>query len=81
MLGPELQEGAAEAYARGASLAQYEGIEMGVDEVTNILFSSGTTGEPKAIPWAQTEPLRCALDAFAHMDVRHRGRCSALNLW
>ena len=26
------------------------------DKVTNILFSSGTTGDPKAIPWTQTTP-------------------------
>ncbi|GFR42552.1 hypothetical protein Agub_g3459 [Astrephomene gubernaculifera] len=38
--------------------------------VTNILFSSGTTGEPKAIPWSHLTPLRCALDAWAQLDVR-----------
>ena len=38
--------------------------------VTNILFSSGTTGEPKAIPWTHVTPLRCAADAWAHQDVR-----------
>ena len=36
----------------------------------NILFSSGTTGEPKAIPWTQTTPLKCAADAHFHQDVR-----------
>mmetsp|Transcript_17524 Transcript_17524/g.48917 ORF Transcript_17524/g.48917 Transcript_17524/m.48917 type:complete len:222 (-) Transcript_17524:972-1637(-) len=38
--------------------------------VTNILFSSGTTGEPKAIPWTHVTPIRCAADAWAHHDVR-----------
>jgi acyl-coenzyme A synthetase/AMP-(fatty) acid ligase len=38
--------------------------------VSNILFSSGTTGEPKAIPWTHVTPLRCATDAFFHQDVR-----------
>ena len=28
-------------------------------EPTNILFSSGTTGLPKAIPWTHLTPLRC----------------------
>ncbi|XP_071906357.1 probable CoA ligase CCL12 isoform X2 [Coffea arabica] len=41
-----------------------------IDSVTNILFSSGTTGEPKAIPWTQHSPIRCAADAWAHIDVQ-----------
>ncbi|WP_435011972.1 AMP-binding protein (plasmid) [Tundrisphaera lichenicola] len=36
----------------------------------NILFSSGTTGEPKVIPWTQTTPIKCAADAHFHQDVR-----------
>jgi acetyl-CoA synthetase len=35
----------------------------------NILFSSGTTGEPKAIPWIQTTPIKCATDAHFHQNV------------
>ncbi|XP_062213177.1 actin-binding protein wsp1-like [Phragmites australis] len=38
--------------------------------LTNILFSSGTTGELKAIPWTQLSPMRCAADTWAHLDVR-----------
>lgn len=34
-----------------------------------ILFSSGTTGTPKAIPWTQTTPIKCATDAHFHLDV------------
>jgi len=37
---------------------------------TTILFSSGTTGAPKAIPWDQTTPLKAAIDAHLHHDVR-----------
>ena len=37
---------------------------------TNILFSSGTTGEPKAIPWTQTTPIKCAADAYLHHDIQ-----------
>ena len=37
---------------------------------TNILFSSGTTGEPKAIPWTQTTPIKCAVDAYLHHDIQ-----------
>jgi acetyl-CoA synthetase len=39
---------------------------------TNILFSSGTTGEPKAIPWNQTTPIKCAVDGHLHHDIQPR---------
>jgi len=39
------------------------------DEITNVLFSSGTTGVPKAIPWTHVTPLKCAMDAHFHQDV------------
>ncbi len=42
------------------------------DAHTNILFSSGTTGEPKAIPWTHTTPIKAAVDAYLHHDI-HRG--------
>jgi acetyl-CoA synthetase len=32
----------------------------------NILFSSGTTGDPKAIAWTQITPIKCAADAHFH---------------
>jgi acetyl-CoA synthetase len=38
-------------------------------EITNVLFSSGTTGVPKAIPWSHVTPLKCAMDAHFHQDV------------
>jgi acetyl-CoA synthetase len=40
------------------------------DDTTNILFSSGTTGEPKAIPWTQLTPLKAAIDGTLHLDVK-----------
>ena len=40
------------------------------DDHTNILFSSGTTAEPKAIPWTQTTPIKCAADAYLHHDIQ-----------
>lgn len=48
----------------------YSPVYQSVDALTNILFSSGTTGEPKAVPWSQLSPIRCAADTWAHMDVR-----------
>ncbi|XP_014523507.1 probable acyl-activating enzyme 18, peroxisomal [Vigna radiata var. radiata] len=41
-----------------------------VDSITNILFSSGTTGDPKAIPWTQLAPIRSAADGWAAIDVQ-----------
>lgn len=39
-------------------------------DVINILFSSGTTGDPKAIPWTHQTPLKCAVDGLVHQDIR-----------
>ncbi len=36
----------------------------------NILFSSGTTGEPKAIPWTQLAPIKAAADGHYHHDIQ-----------
>lgn len=44
--------------------------EQPVETFTNILFSSGTTGDPKAIPWTNITPLKAAADAWCHLDVR-----------
>jgi len=41
-------------------------------DATNYLFSSGTTGTPKAIPWTHSTPIKCAADARFHQDV-HAG--------
>ncbi|KAF8708502.1 hypothetical protein HU200_029865 [Digitaria exilis] len=48
----------------------YSPVYQSADALTNILFSSGTTGEPKAIPWTQLSPIRCTADTWAHLDVR-----------
>lgn len=40
------------------------------EDVTNVLFSSGTTGDPKAIPWSHTTPIKCAVDAYFHHDIQ-----------
>jgi acetyl-CoA synthetase len=48
----------------------YDAVERGPDDVVNVLFSSGTTGEPKAIPWTQTTPIKCAMDGHLHHDIK-----------
>jgi len=42
------------------------------EDTCNILFSSGTTGDPKAIPWSHTTPIKCAADGYYHHDI-HSG--------
>lgn len=37
--------------------------------VTNVLFSSGTTGAPKAIPWTHLTPIKCGMDGHFHQDI------------
>ncbi len=49
---------------------QFDSISCDPHDHTNILFSSGTTGEPKAIPWTQTTPIKCAVDAYLHHDIQ-----------
>ncbi|MCZ6695028.1 MAG: AMP-binding protein [Acidobacteria bacterium] len=54
-------------------LATPGGLEPGgpdPDEVINVLFSSGTTAEPKAIPWTHLTPIKCAMDGHFHHDIR-----------
>ncbi len=38
--------------------------------MTNVLFSSGTTGTPKAIPWNHLTPIKCAMDGYFHQDIQ-----------
>ncbi|KAG8496641.1 hypothetical protein CXB51_007840 [Gossypium anomalum] len=48
----------------------FRAVEQPIEAFTNILFSSGTTGEPKAIPWTNESPFKAAADAWCHMDIR-----------
>lgn len=36
---------------------------------TTILFSSGTTAAPKAIPWDHLTPIKAAVDGYLHHDI------------
>ena len=48
----------------------YDAVSCHPGEPTNILFSSGTTKDPKGIPWTHTTPIKSAADAYLHLDVR-----------
>ncbi|NJO43228.1 MAG: AMP-binding protein [Cyanobacteria bacterium RU_5_0] len=52
-----------------SSNAAFDAVPTAPTAHTNILFSSGTTGDPKAIPWTQTTPIKCAVDAHLHQDI------------
>ena len=41
-------------------------------DIISILFSSGTTKEPKALPWLATTPIKCATDGMLLQDI-HEG--------
>jgi len=49
---------------------EFEALTAAPDAVTNILFSSGTTGDPKAIPWTHLTPIKCAMDGHFHHDIQ-----------
>ena len=59
-----------------SDIETFTAIPCDPDAHTNILFSSGTTGEPKAIPWTHTTPIKCAADAYLHHDI-HPGNVLA----
>jgi acetyl-CoA synthetase len=50
--------------------SRFQVCECAADTPLNILFSSGTTGDPKAIPWTHLTPVKCASDAYFHHDVQ-----------
>jgi acetyl-CoA synthetase len=44
-------------------------VALAPETASNVLFSSGTTADPKAVPWTQTTPIRSAADAWLHHDI------------
>lgn len=50
----------------------FTSVECKPEAYTNILFSSGTTGDPKAIPWTHLTPIKSAADGYYHQDI-HTG--------
>jgi acetyl-CoA synthetase len=49
---------------------RFSAVACDPDDTTNYLFSSGTTGDPKAIPWTHTTPIKCAMDGYLHHDIK-----------
>ncbi len=50
----------------------FESVKCNPDCVSTILFSSGTTAAPKAIPWTHVTPIKCASDGYFHQDIQHK---------
>lgn len=40
------------------------------DDIITVLFSSGTTAVPKAIPWTHITPIKSASDGYFHQDIQ-----------
>uniref|UniRef100_A0A6V0C542 AMP-dependent synthetase/ligase domain-containing protein n=2 Tax=Pseudo-nitzschia australis TaxID=44445 RepID=A0A6V0C542_9STRA len=49
---------------------EYTSVKRSAMEPCNILFSSGTTGEPKAILWSHSTPIKSAVDGYYHQDIK-----------
>ena len=47
----------------------FEPVAVDPSAHANILFSSGTTGVPKAIPWSHVTPIKAAMDGHFHHDI------------
>lgn len=47
----------------------FKSVKQNPDALITVLFSSGTTGSPKAIPWNHTTPIKSASDGYYHHDI------------
>lgn len=68
--GIDLRKGDLRWNAFLSSDERFQAVPCAPEDATNILFSSGTTGDPKAIPWDHTTPIKCGSDAMYHQDIR-----------
>ena len=50
--------------------SEYQAVACDPMDTTQILFSSGTTGEPKAILWNHTTAIKAGSDAYFHQNIK-----------
>ena len=48
----------------------FETVVQNPDDIITVLFSSGTTGKPKAIPWTHVTPIKSASDGYYHHNIK-----------
>ena len=48
----------------------FDSVVSNPNDTINVIFSSGTTGIPKAVPWTHLTPIKCAMDGHLHTDIR-----------
>ncbi|MCF6776998.1 AMP-binding protein [Thiotrichales bacterium 19X7-9] len=51
------------------ALDVFESVSCQADDEINVLFSSGTTGQPKAIPWSHSTAVKVYSDSLLHFDT------------
>jgi acetyl-CoA synthetase len=49
---------------------RFETVRCSPQAPINYIFSSGTTGDPKCIPWDHTTPIKCGSDGMYHQEIR-----------
>lgn len=49
---------------------QFTSVARSAMSPCNILFSSGTTADPKAIPWNHCTPIKAASDGYLHQNIQ-----------
>ncbi len=47
----------------------FQTVAQDPEAIATLLFSSGTTGAPKAIPWTHVTPIKSASDGYYHQDI------------
>ena len=52
-----------------SSKTDFKVVIQNPEDIITVLFSSGTTGAPKAIPWTHTTPIKGASDGYYHQDI------------